>query len=261
MLRYILLGTVQGLTEFFPVSSSGHLVILQKVLRVAENQLALTVILHLGTTLSLVVFFFQDLLGLLKNFRLLIFLFIATIITVIIALLGLVIGNPTTALWPAGKVIFEGLFSSPALAAAALIVSGIILIITRKFMSGIRDTPNFKDAAILGLSQSIAIIPGISRSGITVSTLLFRGMNRENSFRLSFLAAIPVVFGATIFEARKIDFALQQNFTNLLVGFSASFIAGLLALWILRKVLNRARLYYFGYYCIIAAVVTLIFIK
>ncbi len=247
MIKYILLGVVQGLTEFLPVSSSGHLVILQKVLSITENQVALSIILHLGTAFSLVVFFFKDLLRLFRDFKLLAFLFITTMITGIIGLLG--------------KDFFESLFSSPKLIAAALIISGIILISTKKFISGIREKLNFKDALILGLTQGIAVIPGISRSGITISTLLFRGINRNSSFCISFLLAIPVICGAAMLEARKIGFLMQQNFAGILTGFIASFITGLFSLWILKKILNKARFYYFGYYCIAAAIIILIFIK
>ncbi|MFH0913150.1 MAG: undecaprenyl-diphosphate phosphatase [Candidatus Omnitrophota bacterium] len=246
MLRYIILGISQGITEFLPVSSSGHLVIMQHILGITYNQLALSVVLHLGTAFALAVFFFRDLLGLAKNFKLLRLLFIVTIITAIIGLLG--------------KDFFEALFSSVKLVALALIVTGIILILTKKFIFGQRKKITFKDALVLGFTQSIAIIPGISRSGITISTLLFRGIDRENSFRFSFLAAMPVIFGAAILEAKNIDFAMRMESGNLLAGFVASFLAGIISLKFLKMVLKQARLHYLGYYCIIIAIITLIFI-
>ncbi|MDI6758472.1 MAG: undecaprenyl-diphosphate phosphatase [Candidatus Omnitrophota bacterium] len=247
MIKYIFLGIAQGLTEFLPVSSSGHLVILQKALNLQGDQLTLAVILHLGTAFSLVVFFFKDLLMLFRNFKLLLFLFITTIITGIIGLLG--------------KDFFESLFNSPKLVGGALLISGIILIATKKFIFGVREKPSFKDVLILGFTQSIAIIPGISRSGITISTLLFRGINRSSSFRLSFLLAIPVIFGAAVLEAKKVGFALGQNFASYSGGFIASFVTGFFSLWVLRKILDKAKFYYFGYYCIIAAIIILLFIK
>lgn len=247
MIKYILLGIIQGITEFFPVSSSGHLVIVQHILRINQNELAISVLLHLGTAFALLVFFFKDLLKLLNNFRLLMFLLVATIITGIIGILG--------------KDFFEGLFSSTVPIAIALIITGTILILTKKFMKGFRNNINFKDAVILGFTQSIAIIPGISRSGITISTLLFRNIDRENSFRFSFLAAIPVIFGAAILEARKIDFVIKAEFANLLAGFMVSFLVGLLSLNFLKIILKKAKFYYFGYYCIIIGIITLIFIR
>ncbi|MFZ2603102.1 MAG: undecaprenyl-diphosphate phosphatase [Candidatus Omnitrophota bacterium] len=247
MLNYIILGIVQGLTEFLPVSSSGHLLILQQVLGVSKNQLAITVILHLGTVGSLIVFFFKDLLGLAKNFKLLAALFLVTVITVVIGL--------------AGKDFFENLFVSPKPVAFALALTGLVLIITKKYSFGKKEDLTLQDAFILGIAQSIAIIPGISRSGITVSTLLFRKISPASSFRFSFLAAIPVIFGAAIFEARKINLALKEDFLFCFIGFWASFFSGLIALKILKLVLVKAKLYYFGYYCIIIAVITLIFLK
>jgi undecaprenyl-diphosphatase len=247
MIKYVLLGIIQGITEFLPVSSSGHLVIMQKLLGITKDQVAVSVILHLGTAFALVVFFFKDLLKLLNNFRLLSLLFIITFITAVIGLLG--------------KDFFESLFASTTPVALALIVTGLILILTKKFMNGRNTAITLKDAAILGLTQSIAIIPGISRSGITISTLLFRGIDRENSFRFSFLAAIPVIFGAALVEAKNIDFAMKAETVNLLAGFLASFLFGVASLNILKIVLKKAKLYYFGYYCIIMAIITLLFIR
>jgi len=247
MLKYIILGIIQGLTEFLPVSSSGHLVLAQNLMGITENQLAISVVLHLGTGLALVVFFFKELLGIFKNIKLLAFLFVATLITVLIGL--------------SGKDFFESLFDSPRLVAGALVITGIILILTKKFMSGERDTLNIKDAVVFGLAQSIAIIPGISRSGITISTLLFRKIERKISFKVSFLAAIPVIFGAAIFEARNINFVFQAQARNLCIGFIFSFLAGLFSLGILKIILEKAKLYYFGYYCILIALITLLFVR
>lgn len=247
MIKYIILGIVQGMTEFLPVSSSGHLVILEKILGVTADQLAISVVLHLGTAFALVVFFFKDLGRVLRDFRLLSLLFITTVITVIIGI--------------AGKDFFENLFASTTPVALALIVTGIMLISTKRFMTGTRNDLNFKDASILGLTQSIAIIPGISRSGTTVSTLLFRGLDREKSFYFAFLAAIPVIFGAALFEMKKIDYALKAEPVALAVGFLASFFTGLFSLWILKLVIRKAKLHYFGYYCIAVAVITLLFLR
>ncbi len=247
MLKFILLGAIQGLTEFLPLSSSGHLVIAGRLLGLAQNALALSVILHLGTACALLVFFFRDLLELLGNLKLLLFLLVVTAITAVIGLLG--------------KSFFESLFSSTTAVAVALVVTGVTLIFTKGFMQGKRDSLNIKDAFILGLTQAAAIIPGISRSGITISTLLFRGIERQESMRISFLAAIPVIFGAALLESRKIDFALKTQWQGMFLGFLFSFVFGILALKILKLILQKMRLYYFGYYCIFIAVITLIFIR
>ena len=247
MIKYILLGIIQGITEFFPVSSSGHLVIIQKILGITGQEVALSVILHLGTALALVIFFFKDILEMLRNIKILILVIIVSMVTGIIGLLG--------------KDLFESMFTSPKIIALALMVTGIVLIYTKRFMNYKRDMLDIKDALVLGFTQGIAIIPGISRSGITISTLLFRKIDKKTSFRFSFLASIPAIFGATILEARKVSAAINTEFLNLFVGFIFSLLTGIFSLWILKLVLDRAKLYYFGYYCIFVAIVTLIFIK
>jgi len=247
MAKYILLGIIQGLTEFLPVSSSGHLVIMQKVFGMTGEELALPLVLHLGTIFALIIFFFRDILNVLRNIKTLSLIFIVTIITGIIGITG--------------KDFFEGLFGSPKMVAIALIITGIILILTRRFMDAKRETVNFKDALILGITQGIAIVPGISRSGITISTLLFRKIDRQTSFKFSFLASIPAIFGATLLEAGKIRLGIESNPINFLLGITFSFLTGLIALWILRLILYKAKWHYFGYYCILVAILTLLFLR
>ncbi|MFH1269760.1 MAG: undecaprenyl-diphosphate phosphatase [Candidatus Omnitrophota bacterium] len=247
MLKYIILGIIQGLTEFLPVSSSGHLVIIQRLFGMTEEAVAVSVALHLGTVLALVIFFFKDILNLFRNIKLMSYIVIVTLITGVIGI--------------SGKDFFERLFSSPRLVAVALIITGIILILTKRLMEKRRDTLNIKDAFILGLTQGIAIIPGISRSGTTISTLLFRGLDRQTAFRFSFLASIPAVFGAVILEAKDIGLACNIGAGNLVIGFIFSLLTGLLSLGILKAILSKAKLHYFGYYCIIIAVITLLFMR
>lgn len=247
MLKYIILGIVQGLTEFLPVSSSGHLVIIQKFLGLGGEKIALSVVLHLGTVLALIVFFFKDILDLLRNIK---WLFLLVIVTAITGIIGIT-----------GKDFFERLFSSPKLIAIALILTGIILILTKRFGGAERNTLNIKDALILGLVQGVAIIPGISRSGITIAALLLRRIDKQLSFRFSFLASIPAVMGAAIFEAKNISLACRLGLKNIVVGFLVSFITGIFALGILKVVLKKAKLYYFGYYCIFIALLILWRIK
>lgn len=245
MLKYIILGTIQGLTEFFPVSSSAHLVIAQKLLGISGEGVVIAVTLHLATCLALIIFFFKDILNILRDIKLLSLIIIVTVITGIIGILG--------------KDFFEGLFGSAELVAIALIITGLLLIITKKFTDYKREDINVKDALILGLAQGIAIIPGISRSGITIAALLFRKVERKTSFRFSFLASIPAVLGATLLKARDIRLILHTEFMNLSAAFILSLASGLLSLWLLKVILNKAKLHYFGYYCIIVAVVTLLF--
>ncbi len=247
MIKFIILGITQGLTEFLPVSSSAHLVIMQKILGLNGQEVALSVVLHLGTVLALLVFFFFDLIELIFKPKWIGLIILVTLITGIIGIFG--------------KNFFESLFSSPRIAAFGLIVTAIILILTREFGHAKRASIKWRDAFILGITQGIAIIPGVSRSGITISTLLFRGIDRGSAFRFSFLAAIPAVLGAAILEAKGISAALKTDFAVFFAGFIFSFLAGLFSLWFLKRVLEKAKLYYFGFYCIIVAILTLIFIK
>ena len=247
MIKYIILGLVQGFTEFLPVSSSGHLVILQNILGIYSNQLAVSVVLHFGTLFAVIIFFRKDIIDLLKNQNLLRQAFLVVIITGTIGFLG--------------RDFFEKLFSYPKLVGAAWIFTGLVLIATKKITRLNRDKLKLTDALILGLTQGLAIIPGLSRSGITISTLFFRKIQRELAFTFSFLVSIPIILGAVLLEIRKIESVPGAEIKNLAVGFVFSFIAGLFALFLLKLVINKAKFYYFGYYCLFMAVITLLFIK
>lgn len=247
MLNYIVLGIIQGLTEFFPVSSSAHLVIAENLMGLSGQEVEVAVILHLGTAFALVIFFFKDILRLLREVKTILLIAVVTVITGVIGITG--------------KDFFESLFSSVRLVALTLVVTGFILIYAKRFMDAKREKINFKDALILGVTQAIAIIPGISRSGATISTLLFRGIERRSAFKFSFLAAIPAVFGAAILELDRIIPALEASTLSLSAGFIFSLLSGLFSLWALDRLIKNAKLHYFGYYCIIIAVFTLLFIK
>ena len=120
-----------------------------------------------------------------------------------------------------------------------------------------RTGVSLKDSIILGLVQAVAIIPGISRSGMTISTLLFRRLSVRAAFSFSFIVSIPAILGATVLEAKKVGFALQGNSVNLSLGFFASMCAGLASLWFLKQILLKERFHWFGYYCIGVSSVTL----
>lgn len=247
MIKYIVLGITQGFTEFLPVSSSGHLVVLQKVFGINSNQVAISVVLHLGTLLAVIVFFWKDILAFLGDLKLLALAALVTLITGGIGILG--------------QDFFESLFVSTRAVALAWVFTGLLLISTRKITRLDRKKLNAKDALILGIAQGLAVIPGISRSGITISTLFFRKITRQLAFTFSFLVSIPVILGAAALEARKIGAVPAGEIKNLAVGFIFSFIAGLLALLFLRSIINKSRFYYFGYYCILMAAITLLFIR
>lgn len=247
MIEYIILGLVQGFTEFLPVSSSGHLVILERLFGLSEQGVAISIVMHLGTLVSVVFFFYRDIIEALCSRRTILFILVVTCITGAIGVLG--------------KDFFEALFSSVKAVAIGWIATGVILLLTKRFMRGDRKTVTLKDAAILGITQGIAIIPGVSRSGITISTLLYRKIEKMTGFTLSFLVSIPVIAGAALLEAKKIHFAVSGDPRQLTVGFFCSFAAGLVALWVLKRVIILAKFHFFAYYCFVCALVTLIWIK
>ncbi|HNQ50440.1 MAG: undecaprenyl-diphosphate phosphatase [Candidatus Omnitrophica bacterium] len=247
MIEYIILGIVQGLTEFLPVSSSGHLAVLERLFGLSEQGVAISIVMHVGTLGAVFVFFRRDMLAAMRNRRMILFIFIVTCITGVIGVLG--------------KDLFESIFASVKAVAAGWIVTGTILLLTKRRMHNTRAAVNNRDASILGITQGIAIIPGISRSGITIATMLYLGVEKIKAFSISFLASIPAIAGAAFLEAKDIGFVLSGDPVPLAAGFLCSFGAGLFALWLLKRVLVQAKFHYFAYYCYALAVITLVWVR
>jgi len=264
LIQSILLGFVQGLTEFLPVSSSGHLVITSNILGLKAD-LAFYTAIHFATLLAILVYFFKDIVQLVKSFfsgifrfkqaynepyfRLSIFIIIGTIPTGIIALLF--------------KDWFEGLFSSMLYVGIFLIISGGLLFLAERFSVPRKSEKDMTilDSIIIGIFQGIAIAPGISRSGSTVSASLFRGLNRTLAARFSFLLAIPAITGAFILELKDIT-ELSLNgvgLISILAGMIAAFISGLLAIQIFIDLIRRKKISFFAYYLFIVGAVVIFF--
>jgi undecaprenyl-diphosphatase len=163
MIKYAILGFVQGLTEFFPVSSKGHLVFLQHAFNMHGEEIVLPVVLHMGTLLAVVIYLRRELFRVFTDRRLLLLVLVPTAVTVVIAL--------------SGKKFFEGLFLRPAVVAPGMIVTGIVLLFTKNCRTDSSRAIGFRDAFLAGIAQSFAVIPGISRSGMTISSLLFRKLD------------------------------------------------------------------------------------
>jgi len=247
---YSILGIIQGLTEFLPVSSSGHLVIFSQIFNIDKSSiLPIIIICHLGTLLALICFFARDIIDALKDLIIIVQIFIVTLITGIFFLIG--------------RNFFEQLFKKPALVCLALLITSVILILTRRFTRGRRDmfALNFKDAFWLGISQGFAIVPGISRSGITIFSLLARRIEPETAFKFSFLAGIPAILGSFLWEAKRIGFIFNNHPVDFWFSFAVSFLFGLLSLFILKRVIKRLQLHYFGYYLVAISVFGFIFAK
>ncbi|MDD5116502.1 MAG: undecaprenyl-diphosphate phosphatase [Candidatus Omnitrophica bacterium] len=244
MIEYIFLGIVQGLTEFLPVSSSGHLVILQKLLGINSGQITVSVVLHLGTLLAVIIFFRRDILKILKDPRSLGLILLATAITGAIGF--------------SSRDFFESLFYSVKAVGIAWLFTGLLLISTKRINRLDRRQLKLPDAIILGLAQALAIIPGISRSAITISALFYRHIEKRLAFAFSFLISVPVILGAAFLEIRKSGVTADVKTENLIAGFISSFLTGILALLFLRLVIDRAKFHYFGYYCLLMAMGALI---
>ena len=232
----IISGIVQGVTEFLPVSSSGHLVILHRLIGLKEPQLVFDIFLHVGTLTAVFIVFWQDIVDIFVTKRRTgLYIALGTLVTGIYVLIF-------------GKSIEAG-FAKPGLVGIMLIITGIWLILGRFIRFSTGPITGFK-AMIIGLAQAIATLPGISRSGVTISTGLFLGMSPEAAARFSFLLSIPAIIGAFLLKVRGAD--MTGVSVNYFIGFVISCIVGVLSLKLLLKALHRDRLHFFGVYCIVA---------
>ncbi len=246
MLKIIILGAVQGLTEFFPVSSSGHLVIFQHFFNITKDVVFLDTFLHIGTVLALLTFFRKDILLALKNPKMLWYIAIVTLIT---GLIGITF-----------KKNLESLFNSAHYTAIQLLINGVILLAVPLFKDRHRS-PGAADSVVTGIAQGISIIPGISRSGLTISSLLAMGVKKEEAFRFSFIASIPAIIGAFLLEAKDIAFSSSYSPITLSAGLAVSYLFGMLALFGLDKIIHNKKFHLFGYYCVLLAIILLFFFK
>lgn len=256
LFRLILLGIVQGLTEFFPVSSSGHLVLFQNLFGLKEPQLFADVMLHLGTVLSLLVFLRKDLIrigeGLIRfvanpsknasdpQVKLVLYLFIASVPT---GLMGYFFSG-----------LFESLFASLKAVGLALLVTGTFLFLTKFSRERQGDSPIHP--FFIGILQGLAIVPGISRSGFTIGGALFLGWKRDRAARFSFLLSVPAILGAVLFQLQKVDVSTQPWFF-LAVGTAVAAVFGYTALLFLYKLVQKGTFYSFAYYCFPLGIVAL----
>lgn len=248
----VFLGLLQGLTEFIPVSSSGHLVIAQHFFNIKEDQILFNVILHIGTLVPIFIIFWQDIADMIllkKEKRKETFYILLAII-------------PTGIIGVLFEDFFAKLFSNAYLTALMLIVTGLILYITEKIEDGKKEVEEIKwwQPFVVGVAQGAAIIPGISRSGSTIAASLFQGLNREAAARFSFLMSIPVIGGAGFLQLLDVieKGSLNIEIKVIVLGFLTAVISGYFAIKVLLKVLAEKKLNYFSYYCWAAAVIVIL---
>ncbi|MBW2992838.1 undecaprenyl-diphosphate phosphatase, partial [Candidatus Woesearchaeota archaeon] len=238
IVQALILGIVQGITEWLPVSSSGHLVLVQEYFGLSVP-VAFDVMLHAATLLVVFVIFWKDIIAILKsllklkwdeNTKLLVFIIIASIP---IALIGYLFHD-----------FFVSLFSNVIAVGIALLCTGTFLYFTK--IPKHNKQLNWWKAVIVGIAQAIAIIPGISRSGSTISAGLYMNIDRKKIARFSFLLSIPAIIGASIFEFKNLVFV---DTSSIVVGSIASFIVGYISLKWLLKIIHRGKFHNFSYYC------------
>jgi len=239
-LQAIILGIIQGLTEFLPISSSGHLVLFQKIFGINEPTLVFDTMVHVGTLAAVITVFWKDILALLrKPFQKLTWLLVAgTLPTVIIAVLF--------------KDTIEMVFKSGSTLGFEFLVTGLILLFAERLNSGRKrvEETSYLDAAFIGIMQGVAIMPAISRSGLTISGALMRNLDREFAAKFSFLMSIPAILGAAVFQLKDIMEASGEAVINtpLLAGTVAAAIAGYFSIRFMIVLLRKGSLKVFSYY-------------
>ncbi len=256
ILKAVVMGIVQGLTEFFPVSSTAHLILFPWFFGWGGevNSLTFDVALHGGTLMALLVFFYRDWMNLLLRDRmLLLYLLLATIPA---GLAGVLL-----------KDYVESTLRSPLVIVCTLVGVGILMLLAEGHARARRGKPmsslSLADSLFIGLAQAVALIPGVSRSGMTITAGLYRDVTRESAARFSFLLSAPVIGGAFLMEGRKLLSASESNGTGLfIVGFVVAFVSGLLAIKFLLSFLKRFPLNAFVYYrFLLAAVIAVFFLR
>ncbi|MFQ6069668.1 MAG: undecaprenyl-diphosphate phosphatase [Candidatus Aminicenantales bacterium] len=253
----VLLGIIQGLTEFFPVSSSGHLVLFQNLFGLREPQILADVMLHVGTVISLLIFLRRDLVDLSRSLirfagapkqkikdpqiKILFYLLIASLPT---ALIGYFFHD-----------FFISLFASLRAVGAALLITACFLFATR--FARERGKETFLHPFLIGILQGAAIVPGFSRSGLTIGGALMLGWKRGTAARFSFLLSIPAILGAALFELKTAE-AASLPWSLLLAGTAVAAITGYFALVFLVRLINRGKFFSFAFYCFFAGAGALI---
>lgn len=256
-LHAIILGIIQGLSEFLPISSSGHLELAKALLganSMPKESMLMTVVLHAGTALSTIIIFRKDIIDIIKGllqfknneeFR----FSLKIVLSMIPAgLIGVLFNDDIEKLFE-GQILLVGFM---------LLVTGILLFLAEKAKQTNKEL-SYGSAFIVGLSQMIAILPGISRSGATISTTVLLGIDKEKAARFSFLMVVPLILGKMVKDL--IDGKTYQNIDNttpLIIGLIVSFIVGLVACQWMIKIVKNSKLHYFAYYCFVVGIIAIV---
>ena len=247
MIKAIILGIVQGLTEFLPISSSGHLALLENIWGI-EEPVVMATFLHFGTLAATILFFRKAIFEIIKDLlrgkkgavTYLVMIIVASIPTVIFVLLF--------------ESWIEKSFNDVKLVAITLGITGLTLILTG-FATRTERKINFLSALVIGIGQMLAVFSGLSRSGLTIAAGLFTKVSPKQTFQFSFLLSIPAVLGACLFELKNIVVIAYP--TPILIGVGCSFVVGFVALKILQVLMQRY-FHFFGFYCLLISLLILL---
>lgn len=251
VIQAFILGLVQGLTEFLPISSSGHLVLFQQLFHLQQGVVSFDIAVHFATLIAVIVVLWRDVLDIIKKplGKLALLIVAATIPTLVIA--------------AASQNLVESLLKSGKSLGIEFILTGLIL----WYAEGVKTKnkqlkeTTYKDAVIIGIAQGIAILPAISRSGLTIAGSLSRGLKREFALRLSFLISIPAILAATLkdgYDAVKAGTGLGIDVLPLVVGMAVAAVTGYLAVRFMLKVFSKASMKIFSIYVFILGALVLI---
>ncbi len=276
LIQAILMGIVQGLSEFLPISSSAHLVFTSNFYKVfkgieiaqqSNEEVFFDIMVHLGTLIAVLIFFRKDIAEILKAMwhalksknwsdkkaKLGLYIVLGTVITVALAL-------PI-------KDIAEKLVYSPSIVGILLFITGFVLLASEymsKHFTAKRENVDIKTSILIGLAQGLAALPGFSRSGWTIATGLFFGLDRVTAARYSFLLSIPIILGASmVYPLVKIDIheAMTYNWIAIIAGTIISGVVGYLCIKYFMKFISKFSLAIFGWYCILAGIGAFVFFK
>ena len=275
LIQSILMGIVQGLSEFLPISSSAHLVFTSNFYKVfkgieivqeSNQEVFLDIMLHLGTLIAVLIFFRKEIMQILKalyfglknkdysslDFKYGAYIFLGTIITVLIA-------------FPLNEVA-EFLVFKPAIVGVLLVFTGILLLSSEALAKKIKEKKevSLKSSILIAIAQGLAALPGFSRSGLTIATGLLNGLDRTTAARYSFLLSIPIILGASmVYPLIKLDFheVISYNWTAIIVGTIVSGIVGYICIKYFLKFVSKFSLGIFGYYCLIVGIFTAVFFE
>jgi undecaprenyl-diphosphatase len=256
----IILGLVQGLTEFLPVSSSGHLVLTQELMGVEDKGVTFEILVHFGTLLSVIIYFWKRLWGLFLSIlppfkeerkedrKMIGYLAIASVPAASVGFSPL-------------KDHFEGAYEKPALVGLLLVLTGAILFLPRLLKTkGTKDV-GIKSAIAMGLGQALAILPGVSRSGSTIVSGMVSGTKSSAAAEFSFLMAIPAIAAASLLEVKDLITIETELLGAYIMGGVVAFLSGLAAIYAVLAAIRRGKFEYFGVYCVIAGLLAFFYFR